>query len=213
MRERPMKPLFKILFVLLILIGILCVGCDLVRYTGEEPPYPNKLSTKDSLAVRAILDANGLDTVKVHDIVSFFENSNYIASIRLSSFSLKRFVFSKYFDSLALPLSYLGLQNNQIDTLIIHDSINSSSANSYFTIYLQHNNLRVIPNDIKNIKNTLELYLDYNQIRTLSDSIVHCNISYIHVDYNSLCNIPDSIAQWITKNCRDSTWKTTQTCN
>lgn len=67
-------------------------------FGGDIPPTPNVLSAKDSLAVRAILDANGLDTVKVRDVIDL-QNSS-VGIISLDSLGLTRFVLTNAFDSL-----------------------------------------------------------------------------------------------------------------
>jgi hypothetical protein len=181
---------------------VLFVSCNLYDDSPTSPP--NILNTKDSIAVRAILDANGLDTMKVRNVI-FLKNS-YIGEINLKSQSLNKFIFSRYLDSLVVSPS-LNLQYNNIDTLIVPDSIQFGAS-----VRLEYNKLRQIPDEIGKIKGNIAFYLINNQLTKISPNIMNCKVSYINVIYNNLCNTPDSISQWITKNCRDSTWKSTQTC-
>lgn len=54
------------IIALLMFFLTLIAGCDILTNGGDEPPPPNVLSVKDSLAVRAILDINGLNNVITH---------------------------------------------------------------------------------------------------------------------------------------------------
>ncbi len=200
------KPVCSVTWAVLVL-SALFLSCDLQGlWFGSNPsdgPPINMLSKGDSLAVRAILDENGLDTVKVRDVI-VLANSE-VAEINLKSRSLVKFVFSKYLNSLSIPT--LELQNNNIDSLIFTDTIFYAG-----TIRLDSNKLQRIPDEIGKLKSAIGLLFDANYISSISPNIMECSVAYINVNFNLLCNIPDSISQWITKTCRDSTWRTTQTC-
>lgn len=188
----------------LIITGILFFTCRFFMETNDTPPLPNVLDKKDSLAVRGILDANGLDTVKVRDVI-VLEHSN-IVNLDLRSLSLNNFIFCSFFDSL-LSRPPLDLMNNEIDTLIFKDTIKSDLA-----ISLENNKIKTIPYEIGKLTGTIALYLNYNQINYISPNIMSCNVSFINIKYNRLCSVPDSLAKWISRVGLDSTWQSTQTC-
>jgi hypothetical protein len=189
--------------LVLFAIAFLFFSCGLnpFPFDGDIPPTPNVLSKKDSLAVRAILDANGLDTVKVRDVVSFY--NSVVVQINLNSRSLSQFVFNKNIDSLWNGCG-LSLLYNNIDTLIFADSILN-----IFSVDLDHNKVRTIPDDIGKTRGPVLLYVNYNALSSVSPNILHCQIYKINVRYNHLVSVPDSIAALLTS--KDSTWKNYQT--
>jgi len=208
MRRKKLNPNLKITFTSLTCTGILFAGllfvfCNLYDDSPTSPP--NILKAKDSLAVRSILDANGLTAMKVREVI-YLENS-MVKQINLDSILLRKFVFCKYFDSL-IARPGLNLINNDIDTLLFPDIIFKTIG-----INLDHNKLKEIPGDIDHLKGNIALYINFNQIASISPNIMKCQISYINVNFNNLCNIPDSISQWIINHCRDSVWRSTQKCN
>ncbi len=208
MRLKKNKPVFFATWALIVLCALF-LSCDLSGlWFGSNPsdrPPPNILSKQDSLAVRAILDANGLDTVKVRDVILLAYSE--VAEISLRSRSLVKFVFSKYLDSL-IAYPSLELQENNIDSLVFPDTIAYGAR-----ISLDSNRLRRIPDEIGKLRGAIALFVNSNQISSISPNIMHCNISYMNVNNNMLCNLPDSITQWITSKCRNNTWPSTQTCN
>jgi hypothetical protein len=189
--------------ILLFAIALLFLSCGLnpFPFDGDPPKTPNVLSKKDSLAVRAILDANGLDTVKVRDVIDLYNSS--VVQINLNSRSLSQFIFNRYFDSLQSSPA-LNLRNNNIDTIIFTDTISKDQG-----ISLEHNLIRTISNDVDKMRGTMALYLYYNDMTSISPNILRCNISYINVRYNHLVSVPDSIATLLTS--KDGSWQSYQT--
>lgn len=197
------KPVLPTTWVVLVLCAFF-LSCDLLDNAYDGPPI-NVLSKKDSLAVRAILDANGLDTVKVMDVIEL--QYPFILHINLDSVPLQTFIFCKYFDSLESGLE-LNLIHNNVDTLIFPETLHRG-----LSINLVYTKVRAIPDGIANLRGAVSLNFDNNEISSISPNIMQCDIySLGPPNYNKLCNIPDSISQWITKTCRDSTWRTKQTC-
>jgi hypothetical protein len=191
---------------------VLCVfflSCDLrglwFGSNPEDGPPLYVLSKKDSLAIRAILNTNGLDSLGVYNVIDWY--SNWRLRIKLGPGSIPKFVFSKYFDSLESGTELNAIDDN-IDTLIFPDTIHNG-----LSINLAYNKISAIPDGIANLRGAIDLNFDNNEISSVSPNIMQCNVSVMQpFNNNKLCNIPDSISQWITKACRDSTWQTKQTC-
>jgi|GEM_PF-3445449 hypothetical protein len=189
----------------LILIAVFLIGCDILTNGGNEPPPKNDLSTKDSLAVRAILDTNGLNNVKVRKVISL-ANSR-VGVISLDSVVLKKFIFTSSFDSLGGGTT-LNIFNSQLDSIIILDTLNLQ-----LTLQISNTTLRSIPNNISMLKGPISFYLPNNKIQYISFEIMKCNVRYIDVQYNALCSVSDSLNSWIIANSRNSSWRSTQNCH
>jgi hypothetical protein len=184
-------------------IGLFFVSCYIY---DDSPTAPkNILSVKDSLAVRAILDANGLDTVDVRDAIILIDS--YVSRINLNARSLTKFIFCKYLDSISTPPT-LDLKYNNIDTIIFDDTINYN-----FLIRLDSNKLHTIPDGINKMKGSITLYLNSNKINTISPNIMQCDVSYVNVDSNYLCNVSDTMKQWLNTKSGSTAWQSRQTCN
>jgi hypothetical protein len=177
------------------------ISCGIFPFDADPPKKPNVLSAKDSLAVRAILDTNGLDTVKVRDVVGF--DNSVVVQIYLNSRSLNHFIFNSYFDSLRNGFG-LSLLYNNIDTIIFVDTIRNG-----IVIDLEHNNLRTIPDDINKMRAPLSLYVNYNELSSITPNILQCQIYNLRVRYNHLVSVPDSIATLLAS--QDSSWQSYQT--
>lgn len=190
-------------WIVLFAIAFLFFSCGLnpFPFGGDIPPTPNVLSKKDSLAVRAILDANGLDTVKVKDVIEL-QNSS-VGIISLDSLGLTRFVLTNAFDSLKGGIS-LNISYSQIDTLIILDTIHQN-----LTIRIYYTKLQSIPEHIALLTGNIDLYLPNDNLQYISPEILKCNVDYINVRYNHLISVPDSIAALLTS--KDGSWQSYQT--
>jgi hypothetical protein len=213
------KSVLKINFPVIVSIAIInlanynCSITDIFKPgDGGGDGYKKAINPKDSIAIRAILNLNGLDSVKIKNVVvlsNVYINSidySILTQINFDSLSLNKFIFSKYFDSLSVS-PVLTLRNNNIDTLIFPDTIITDIG-----ISLEYNHLRSLSKDVDKMIGSLSLNLNFNELTLVNQAIMHCKISYLNINYNQLCSVPDSIAQWITLNCRDSTWRSTQTC-
>lgn len=111
-------------------------------------------------------------------------------------------------------------------------------VNEVYMISLRHNRMKAITSeDLKRaaIKKLVTLRLDYNQIDSISPELARFNILGIYlahnrlaslplelagtapgtldVDYNRLCDIPDTLAAWITKHSVNKNWRSTQDCS
>jgi hypothetical protein len=184
---------------------LLPISCNFGNNNSDS--VENVLSFQDSIAVRGILDANGLDTVKVRDVITL-QNSAVVELHFSSSLHLNKFVFSKYLNDLLNNSQGIGLMNNTIDTLIFEDTIYKDLG-----IRLDFNKLKTIPDDIVKLKGNISIYLDYNQLTSISPNIMNCNVSYVNVDSNYLCNVSDTMKQWLNTKSFSTAWQSRQTCH
>jgi hypothetical protein len=199
------KSYLKVSTFALLFVGIASISCDLLVWNGNPTPNPNVLQKKDSLAVRAILDANGLYDKKVRNVIVL--QNNMVGTVTLDSLAITRFVITNTFDSIGTGFR-INISNSAIETLIIADTIHHD-----LSIAIYNNRLKYISDRILLLKGDLTLRLPENELEFLPSEIMKCNVSYIDVQYNSLCSISDTLNNWIIKNSRNPDWKSTQTCN
>jgi hypothetical protein len=195
----------KILLIICCWMILLPISCNFGNNNSDS--VENVLSSQDSIAVRGILDANGLDTVKVRDVITL-QNSAVVELHFSSSLHLNKFVFSKYLNDLLNNSQGIGLMNNTIDTLIFEDTIYKD-----LSIRLDFNKLKTIPDDIVKLMGNFTIYLDYNQLTSISPNIMNCNVSYVNVDSNYLCNVSDTMKQWLNTKSGSTAWQSRQTCH
>jgi Leucine-rich repeat (LRR) protein len=191
--------------VLLLLLGLISFSCNLLVWNGDPPPIENVLQKKDSLAVRAILDQNGLYSTKVLDVINL--QNNIVGSIMIKSLPLTRLVLTRSIDSL-LNGFRINVINCTVDTLVIVDEISNDLG-----LGMNNTNIRSIPASVALLKGNLYLYFSQNKISSLPNEIMKCKIGYINLQYNRLCSVSDTFNSWIIENSRDPDWKVTQMCN
>ncbi len=196
---------FRILCVIL-LAELLCTGCDgFDGYSSDTYTYMNKLSIKDSLAIRAILDTNGLRNKKVEDVIDL--QCDIVVMMTLDSVPLSKFIFTSVFDSLHNSFQ-ISISNSPIESLVILDTIHIGLA-----IDVYNTKLKNIPEQISLLKGRLELYLPNNEVSSISPEIMKCTVYSFIIKSNSLCSVPDSLNEWIILKTHDANWQHTQTCN
>jgi hypothetical protein len=202
-------PYGKVLLTAALISGCLFSGCsdssDSFSF-GEGDDYGDWyiLQPKDSLAVRAILDTNGLQKLSVDGVVEV--NDAMVTRINLNAKSLSKFIFCKYFDSL-LTGPELNIMENDIDTLVFPDTIRQN-----IFIKLDDNKLQTIPDGFGHLKGTIKLSIGYNRLQTISPDIMNCSVTYLYLNENDLCSLQDSILAWIATINSNSFWRTTQLC-
>jgi hypothetical protein len=189
----------------LLLLGIIFIQCKFVLWDDSPPAIPNELSPKDSLAVREILDENGLNKTRVWDVITL--QNSMVYAITFDSQFFNKLILSRAFNNLSSGVN-LVILNCPIETLIVVDTIKIDMA---FTI--GYTKLRNIPENITFLQGKLWLYLDFNNIKNIPLEIISCNVNFIDVQYNELCSVSDTLNNWIIKNSRNSDWQTTQHCN
>jgi hypothetical protein len=148
----------------------------------------------DSMAVRAILDSNGLDSVRV-DQVSWKDSTGRIDSIRLRGPGFRATlpetlkILPADIGNLTNLVS-LNLHNNQIS--IIPDAIgNLSNLNE---LVLSNNQISIIPESIGKLINLTNLSFYNNRITTIPDTVGSLsNLKTLTLSYNQISIIPDAI--------------------
>jgi len=194
----------KIAVFLIFILGLI-FSCNILANGGNEPPPKNDLSTKDSLAVRAILDTNGLKNVKVRNVIYLY--NSLVQSISIDSLKTAKFIFPSQCDSFSGSIG-IKISNSSIDTIIFHDSIHIP-----LSISISHTKLRSIPDQISLLKGTLDLNFAFNQLYFISPQIMNCRVNFVNINNNNLCSLSDSLKNWlIQKSYGDSTWLKTQNC-
>jgi hypothetical protein len=191
--------------IALLLLGLIFIQCKFALWDDSPPPQPNSLMPQDSIAVRAILDANGLNKTKVRDVISL--QNSMVGSINFNSLMLNKIIITNSFNTFNYGFS-LNINNCPIETIEVVDTIIINIA-----IAMKFTKLKSIPNNISLFQGKLWLYLNNNEIKYMPSEIMNCNVFYIDVQNNELCSVPDTLNKWIIKNSRDSYWQTTQRCN
>lgn len=140
----------------------------------------------DSAVVRAILDVNGLDTVKVASVSSRGSTSQRIETLDLSNRNIT-----------ALP--------KEIGRL-----------SGVFRLYLRINPLSALPNEIGELANVEQLYLGFANLASLPDSIVNLQkVSILELRFNHLCSLTEAQLNWIDSSIweEDADWRLSQECS
>ncbi len=202
------RPLFSHLY----LEGnFLCALPDSIRAwaDGQQPGWHVSQRcdtyTGDSLVVRAILDANRLDTVPVEQVAAT-SGGPRIAILVL--------------DRAAIPVTVLPEVVGELDSLHelvatdaqlgeIPASIGRLVALEYLS--LSRNRLVQLPDRVGDLQNLVGLHLTANLLTSLPASIVNLTgLSDLDLDSNRLCALPSDIATWA--NAFDPDWRNTQSC-
>jgi Leucine-rich repeat (LRR) protein len=163
----------------------------LFAYTYSEPCQDYAC---DSMAVRAILDSNGLDSIGV-DRVSWRDSTGRIDSIRLRGPGFNATLPETLKNLPAIignltNLVSLNLHNNQIS--IIPDAIGNLS--NLKELFLGNNQISIIPVSIGKLLNLTHLSFYDNQITTIPDTIGNLsNLKTLTLSYNQISIIPDAI--------------------
>jgi len=180
---------------------------------------------RDSLAVRAILDSNGLDTTSVKAVTSgvgggritnlklhYKQLTTLPAAIgQLTSLTV---LFLQYNKLTTLPteieqltsLKILNLSNNQLTAVPaeIGQLINLTSLD------LWNNQLTTLPAEIGQLINLKTLFFPNNQFTFLPAEIENLTPTNLSIGNNYLCLVSSSQSIWL--NTYDSDWGDTQNC-
>lgn len=164
----------------------------------------------DSLAVRAILDSNGLNDIPVNSvadssggrIVILHLDSNSLTAIPSEIGNLTSLQYLYLFDNSlsSLPaeienltyLMQLDIDRNNLDS--IPSKIGNLSNLTY--LGLSNNNLASLPLEIGNLTELEKLYLDSNSLTNIPTEIGNLTkLIILHLNSNSLTTLPDSIVK------------------
>jgi Leucine-rich repeat (LRR) protein len=215
--------------VVLSITVLAIVGCGSKGSTNTPALTDHQ---KDSLAVRNILDANGLHSTEVFGGVAIPDNINgtRVGELNLQNKSIS--VVSKDIGQLA-ALTALRLDSNAITSLppeigncaalrllsVAKNLLTGLPAEigklqALTNLNVSQNSITVLPGSIGDIPNLQTVRLNANQLTTLPDSIMLClNIGYLLVDNNKLCTgtVSASLKAWLDLYAPG--WETTQVCN
>jgi Leucine-rich repeat (LRR) protein len=191
-------------------VGILL--CALVLLTCEMGPEPNNLypygplDIGDSLAVRAILDSNGLNNIPVRKVLVSFAQER-IRILTIDSFGLKSFIFTKDFNKLD-SLYSIELNFNPITQIAVPDTI---QFKLHCDIGLMYNTLTSFPVELLKVKGDVNIFLENNSITTLPIEVIHAGPPNFFFEHNKICSLTDSaVIKWLDTTYGN--WKSSQDC-
>ena len=184
---------------------------------------------KDSLAVRNILDANGLHSIEVGGALSPLDSvGTRIGELNLQGKNLT--VIPQDIGQLA-ALTALRLDSNAIMSL--PPEIGNCTSLKFFSIAknkltglpaeigklksltnlnVSQNSMTSLPSSIGGLQKLSSVRLDNNQLASLPDSIMQCPIGVLTVLNNKLCTISDALKAWLNV-WAESDWAAGQSCN
>jgi Leucine-rich repeat (LRR) protein len=193
---------YNTVFILLListLIFIYCLGIAV----PDKTLLP--LNPQDSLAVRAILDSNGLSYINLGDYDDrkrvLEQRESFIVKIQFDSFNLDRFRFISEFVVLD-SLASLKLNNNNINNIQADDTI---TFKQLMIVDLSYNKLDSFPDQLLRVNNVEALYMDNNNLVSLPLEIMQKPYQLFTVKYNKLTNLPDTLKAWLSQ--YDPNWE------
>jgi Leucine-rich repeat (LRR) protein len=225
---------------------------------GTNPTTGPQANTyeADTLAAKAILDANSITTIAPTDDICFRKDQRpqgtgpyRIVEIRLIKKSIsvipadigKLTALEKiWLDSnniASLPsqigtckaVTFLDLSCNHLTTLpqeigsltnLVYCKLSYNSLatlpsgfwsmTAMTTVLLDNNALTGIDAGVSSLTNATRFDISHNQVASLPESITLLANMVIVVDYNKLCPVSQTVADFITHSYGDTTWKATQ---
>jgi len=217
----------RLCMVVVTVAALTVVNCGSKSSTASGPV----LTTygKDSLAVRNILDANGLHSIEVGGALSPLDSvGTRIGELNLQGKNLT--VIPQDIGQLA-SLTALRLDSNGITSL--PPEIGNCTSLKFFSIAknkltglpaeigklksmtnlnVSQNSMTSLPSSIGGLQKLSSVRLDNNQLASLPDSIMHCPVGVLTVLNNKLCTISDALKAWLNV-WAESDWAAGQSCN
>ncbi len=178
---------------------------DVVVADDHFEVKPNRLTdvgtytigATDSVIVRYILDANGLDTVTIEEVYSKTKEGYHL------NFD-KRGLTTIPAEIGKLRLVELSLAQNKITS--IPDELFNLTQLTYLD--LSGNKLTELPSSISRLEQCEILDIEDNELTTLPSSITTMvSIEEINLNNNRLTQLPDYIKEWINAHCPDNSWQ------
>ncbi len=204
MRLKKISLLPGIIVTLFAIAGMLFSGCDEINVDNGSNEWLDELLAKDSAAIRAILDSNGMQGKNVRNVIEL--QNGMAVKLILDSITGKRFTITSAFDS-CVDYFELIIRNSPLETLAIADSVHIP-----LTLSINRTKLPRISDDFSRLKGRLTLFLSDNELYDISPAIMQCDVRDINVDSNKLCGLPDSLKNWINSKSLGSAWRNTQKC-
>jgi Leucine-rich repeat (LRR) protein len=204
------------LFGLCACVFSLALFCGKDKGTNTNGIQPGAVSDySDTLALRAILDANGLTTIKAgdHSIATMMMVNGNIHRIkeltlqnkgitiipaRIKELTAMQILRLDTNSIAALPaeigsctsLVRIQMSNNQLATI----PAELSSLHSLTTLILSHNAISSLPPSLWTITSLTQLDLDYNQLDSLSAQVSNLvNLYRLSLNNNALTTLPQSL--------------------
>ena len=221
----PTKSIGRVALSLAVLIVVGCGG----KGSTNTPALTDH--QKDSLAVRNILDANGLNSTGVFGAVAIPDD---ITGTRVGELDLQNKNISVISDGIGqlTALTTLRLDSNAIASLppaigncvslkllslaknmLTGLPVEIGKLHALTNLNVSQNSLAALPSSIGGLSNLHTLRLDNNQLAQLPDSIILCPMSgYLLVANNKLCAPDSTILQWLNTYA-ELDWPASQRCN
>jgi Leucine-rich repeat (LRR) protein len=182
----------------------------------------------DYLAVRAILDSNGLhafsvvavtDTDATGRVVNFRLNDCQLTNLppEIGQLTALETLQLSHNQLTSIPpeigqltaLELLHLEYNQLTSL----PAEIGQLTALTGLYLDGNQLTIFPPEIFQLSALSSLHLSNNQLTSLPSEIIQIPmLDWILVDSNYLCSLPDSIEAWLDTSSAALLWRETQDC-
>lgn len=149
--------------------------------------------TRDSLAVRAILDSNELDSITVASVTDSSDGRIWRLTLRAKNLTC----IPPEIGSLT-NLTNLELRSNNLTSL----PPDIGNLTELTRLYLSFNNLTNLPPDIGNLTKLTILYAFFNELTGLPPEIGSLtNLAMLCVEGNHLTGLPPEIGNLITLGC------------
>lgn len=139
----------------------------------------------DTLAVRAILDSNGLDTVPVESLIDSSNGRIYFLSLHSKNLS---YLPSELGNLTALEYLYLSV--NKLTNL----PPEIGNLNNLLWIELSVNNIESLPKEILNLTNLVCIWFNGNNLSHIPSEIFNIvSLQYLFINQNNLTSLPSEI--------------------
>jgi hypothetical protein len=157
---------------------------------------------RDTVVVRAILDSNGLDTVKVADVTTINDNQR-IVSLNLIGQGITTLPGSVSL----LRLRRLWLGNNKLTAL--PDKIGRMTT--LYEVGCKQNSLASLPATLGSLIHLTVLDVSRNKLSALPVELTNLTqLLILSVDYNNLLVVDDPILTWLNAYANNTAWASTQ---
>ncbi len=157
---------------------------------------------KDTVVVRAILDSNGLDAVKVADVTAV-NNNQRIVSLNLIGYGITTVPSAVA----KLRLRHLKLGENKLTAIPEEIGLIAPLTD----LGLKLNALAAIPTTLGNLIHLTDLNLSNNSLSTLPVELTNMTqLQALSVDYNHLTVVTDPVLTWLNTYSNNTAWASTQ---
>jgi Leucine-rich repeat (LRR) protein len=150
------------------------------------------------VVVRAILDSNGLDAVKVADVTAV-NNNQRIVSLNLIGYGITTVPSAVA----KLRLRHLKLGENKLTAIPEEIGLIAPLTD----LGLKLNALAAIPTTLGNLIHLTDLNLSNNSLSTLPVELTNMTqLQALSVDYNHLTVVTDPVLTWLNTYSNNTAW-------